>query len=52
MMDGAIWTCPMHSQVSQEGPGKCPICGMALEPAAPSLDDAPNPELVDFTQRW
>ena len=49
---GAIWTCPMHAQIRQEGPGTCPICGMALEPDEPSLDDAPNPELVDFTRRW
>jgi P-type Cu+ transporter len=49
---GAIWTCPMHPQIRQPGPGNCPICGMALEPEAPSLDDAPNPELVDFTRRW
>ena len=48
---GAMWTCPMHPQIRQEGPGTCPICGMALEPEEPSLDDAPNPELVDFTRR-
>ena len=48
---GAIWTCPMHPQIRKEGPGTCPICGMALEPEEPSLDDAPNPELVDFTRR-
>ena len=42
----------MHPQIRQPGPGICPICGMALEPEAPSLDDAPNPELVDFTRRW
>jgi Cu+-exporting ATPase len=48
---GAIWTCPMHPQIRQEGPGTCPICGMALEPEEPSLDDAPNPELVDFMRR-
>jgi Cu+-exporting ATPase len=48
---GAIWTCPMHPQIRQEGPGTCPLCGMALEPEEPSLDDAPNPELVDFTRR-
>jgi Cu+-exporting ATPase len=48
---GAIWTCPMHPQIRQEGPGTCPICGMALEPEEPSLNDAPNPELVDFTRR-
>ena len=49
---GVIWTCPMHPQIRRDGPGSCPICGMALEPEEPSLDDAPNPELVDFTRRW
>lgn len=49
---GAMWTCPMHTEIRQQGPGTCPICGMALEPEEPSLDDAPNPELVDFTRRW
>ena len=48
---GAMWTCPMHPQIRQEGPGTCPICGMALEPEEPTLDDGPNPELVDFTRR-
>ena len=48
---GAVWTCPMHPEIRQEGPGTCPICGMALEPEEPSLDDGPNPELVDFTRR-
>nr|WP_293856007.1 heavy metal translocating P-type ATPase [Sphingomonas sp. SCN 67-18] len=47
----AIWTCPMHPEIRQPGYGSCPICGMALEPEAPSLDDGPNPELVDFTRR-
>ncbi len=47
----AVWTCSMHPQIRRNGPGHCPICGMALEPEAPSLDDAPNPELVDFTRR-
>ncbi len=41
----------MHPEVLQDGPGTCPICGMALEPEEPSLDDSPNPELVDFTRR-
>ena len=50
--EGAIWTCPMHPQIRRPGPGNCPICGMALEPEEPSLDDAPNPELVDFTRRF
>lgn len=37
--DMRIFTCPMHPEVRQEGPGSCPLCGMALEPEAPSLDD-------------
>ncbi|WP_084250143.1 heavy metal translocating P-type ATPase [Sphingomonas mali] len=49
--NGMIWTCPMHPQIRRNGPGNCPICGMALEPEEPSLDNAPNPELVDFTRR-
>ena len=48
---GTIYTCPMHPEIRRDGPGTCPICGMALEPEEPSLDDAPNPELVDFTRR-
>ena len=48
---GVIWTCPMHPQIRRNSPGSCPICGMALEPEQPSLDDKPNPELVDFTRR-
>jgi P-type Cu+ transporter len=42
----------MHPQIRQAGPGICPICGIALEPAEPSPNDAQNPELVDFTQRF
>ena len=49
---GAIWTCLMHPEIRRPGPGTCPICGMALEPEEPSLDEAPNPELVDFTRRF
>ena len=41
----------MHPQIRRDAPGTCPICGMALEPEAPSLDDGPNPELVNFTRR-
>lgn len=48
---GAMWTCPMHQEIRRESAGTCPICGMALEPEEPSTDDAPNPELVDFTRR-
>ena len=47
-----IYTCPMHPEVRQAGPGACPICGMALEPEQVSLDDAPDPELIDMTRRF
>jgi Cu+-exporting ATPase len=50
--EGAIYTCPMHPEIRQIGPGSCPICGMALEPEVASLDDAPNPELADMTRRF
>src|SRR3984885_1088610 len=49
---GATYTCPMHPEVRQVGPGDCPICGMALEPELVSLDDAPDPELADMTRRF
>ena len=49
---GAIYTCPMHPEIRQKGPGTCPICGMALEPEMPSLEDDDNPELRDFSHRF
>jgi Cu+-exporting ATPase len=49
---GTIYTCPMHPEIRQEGPGTCPICGMALEPEMPSLEDEDNPELRDFSHRF
>jgi Cu+-exporting ATPase len=49
---GTIYVCPMHPQIRQPGPGTCPICGMALEPEMPVLDDEENPELRDFTRRF
>jgi len=49
---GAIYTCPMHPQVRHAGPGACPICGMALEPEAPSAEAGPNAELLDMTRRF
>ena len=49
---GTIYTCPMHPQIRQEGPGACPICGMALEPEMPSADTGPNPELADMAKRF
>jgi Cu+-exporting ATPase len=49
---GTIYTCPMHSQIRQVGPGNCPICGMALEPEMATADTGPNPELVDMKRRF
>jgi Cu+-exporting ATPase len=49
--EGVIYTCPMHPEIRQAGPGSCPICGMALEPLLPTADAGPNPELTDFTRR-
>lgn len=48
----AEYTCPMHPEIVQIGPGTCPKCGMALEPKIFSLDDAPDPEYVDMTRRF
>ncbi|WP_310497353.1 heavy metal translocating P-type ATPase [Sandarakinorhabdus sp.] len=50
--EGTIYTCPMHPQIRQIGPGACPICGMALEPAVMTAQTPPNPELADFTRRF
>ncbi|WP_223796237.1 heavy metal translocating P-type ATPase [Sphingomonas nostoxanthinifaciens] len=47
----SVWTCPMHAEIRRPGPGSCPICGMALEPAEPSADEGPSAELADFTRR-
>ncbi|HOZ25760.1 MAG TPA: heavy metal translocating P-type ATPase [Hyphomonadaceae bacterium] len=49
---GTMYVCPMHPQIRQEGPGICPICGMALEPEIPGLDDEDHPELRDFSRRF
>src|SRR6187200_158087 len=50
--EGTIYTCPMHPQIRQLGPGSCPICGMALEPELVTAASAPNPELIDMTRRF
>ena len=50
--EGTEYTCPMHPEIRQIGPGSCPICGMALEPSLVSLDDGPNHELIDMTRRF
>lgn len=52
VVEGAIYTCPMHPQIRQEGPGACPICGMALEPEIATAESGPNPELADMTRRF
>jgi Cu+-exporting ATPase len=49
---GAIYTCPMHPEIRQEGPGNCPICGMALEPLEVTAEAGPNHELIDMTRRF
>jgi Cu+-exporting ATPase len=48
----AVYTCPMHPEIVRNGPGTCPICGMALEPRTVSLEDEPNPELEDMSRRF
>ena len=50
--EGTIYTCPMHPQIRQAGPGSCPICGMALEPELASAEAGPNPELLDMSRRF
>jgi len=49
---GAVYTCPMHPEIRQVGPGSCPICGMALEPEIASAEAAPNHELAAMTRRF
>ncbi|MCX8996978.1 heavy metal translocating P-type ATPase [Rhizobiaceae bacterium BDR2-2] len=50
--DGTVWTCPMHPEIRRDGPGSCPICGMALEPLVVSAATGPSPELRDMTRRF
>ncbi|HEX2509766.1 MAG TPA: heavy metal translocating P-type ATPase [Microvirga sp.] len=50
--EGAAYTCPMHPEIRQVGPGSCPICGMALEPVLVTAEAAPNPELAGMTRRF
>ena len=49
---GTTYTCPMHPEIVRDAPGACPICGMALEPTMPSVEDGPNPELQDMSRRF
>ncbi|KFI22804.1 copper-transporting P-type ATPase [Nitrosococcus oceani] len=48
----AVFTCPMHPEIRQQGPGNCPICGMALEPETITGEEGKNPELTDFKRRF
>ena len=50
--EGTMFTCPMHLEIQQIGPGTCPICGMALEPMLVTADAGPNEELIDMTRRF
>jgi Cu+-exporting ATPase len=52
VQEGTVYTCPMHPQIRQVGPGACPICGMALEPELVAATSEPNPELVDMRRRF
>ena len=48
---GTQWTCPMHPEVIRDAADDCPICGMALEPMVPTLEEGPNEELIDLRRR-
>ncbi|MGH6898634.1 MAG: heavy metal translocating P-type ATPase [Geminicoccaceae bacterium] len=48
----AVYTCPMHPEIEQVGPGDCPICGMALEPKTVAVDEGPSPEYLDMRRRF
>jgi P-type Cu+ transporter len=50
--EGTVYTCPMHPQIRQIGPGACPICGMALEPVSVGEESGPSVELIDMTRRF
>jgi P-type Cu+ transporter len=50
--EGTVFTCPMHPEIRRPHFGNCPICGMALEPETATLNDGPNPELLDMTRRF
>ena len=52
MPRGTVYTCPMHPQIRQDGPGNCPICGMALEPLEVTAEAGPNLELIDMSRRF
>src|SRR5579859_7980830 len=49
---GVEYTCPMHPEIVRDGPGSCPICGMALEPRTATAEEPENPELADMRRRF
>ena len=51
-LSATVWTCPMHPEIRRDAPGACPICGMALEPLAPSAEEGESDELKDMTRRF
>jgi Cu+-exporting ATPase len=51
-MERVVYTCPMHPEIVRDGPGSCPICGMALEPRTVTLEQAPSDELLDMSRRF
>jgi Cu+-exporting ATPase len=50
--DDVIYTCPMHPEIEQVGPGDCPICGMALEPKTVTVEEGPSAEYLDMRRRF
>lgn len=50
--DDTVYTCPMHPEIRQNGPGNCPICGMTLEPVVATVEEEENEELIDMTRRF
>lgn len=50
--EDVVYTCPMHPEIEQIGPGTCPICGMALEPKGVVVQEGPSEEYVDFRRRF
>ena len=52
MIDGLIYTCPMHLEIRQTNPGNCPICGMALEPEKSTIETGQTPEYIDMKNRF
>jgi Cu+-exporting ATPase len=52
VIQGSIYTCPMHPQIRRNAPGSCPICGMALEPEGIPDAEGSSPELKEMSRRF